>query len=180
MSGKSTAAFFSNSAKSAFVYGVGCHTSLSFVFCTIVCDIDTSSPSLPLLYLKTTPSVAISFASLSLNNLGPRMYGTILPLGLRVVCIGRLSSALSSVSDTVRKLAGDGTYSTFFVVFKGNSGVPSVSDCAGNCVGPSLSVSTELGLSFACLGFLNGLETVLTVRAEYVLALDCHACLSIL
>jgi hypothetical protein len=40
-------------------------------------------------------------------------------------------------------------------------------------------VSKEIGLSFACLGFLNGLETVLTVRAEHALALDCQLCLSI-
>ena len=54
-----------------------------------------------------------------------------------------------------------------------------MSDCGGNCVGPSLSLSRDLDLSFAGLGFLNGLETVLTVRAEHALALDCQPCLSI-
>ena len=93
--------------------------------------------------------------------------------------MGTLSSS-SSVSDTVLKLAGEGTYSLFAVVFGFKSGGPSLSDCGGNCVGPSLSVSRELGLSFACLGFLNGFETVLTVRAEQALGLDCQPCLSIL
>ena len=53
-------------------------------------------------------------------------------------------------------------------------------DCGGNCVGPSLSVSRELGVSFACLGFLNGFVTELTFLAEQALALDCQPRLSIL
>ncbi len=78
-----------------------------------------------------------------------------------------------SVSDNVHKLAGEGTYSLFLVVLGLKSGGLSLSDCGGNCVGPSLSLSGDLDLSFAGLGFLNGLETVLTVRAEHARALDC-------
>jgi hypothetical protein len=73
----------------------------------------------------------------------------------------------------------EGTYSVFFVVVMPNSGVPSFSDLAGNCVGPSLSVSSELGVPLACLGFLKGLVTVFTVRVEHTLALDFYATLSI-
>jgi hypothetical protein len=66
------------------------------------------------------------------------------------------------------------------VVVMPNSGVPSFSDLPGNCVGPSLSVSTELGVTpLACLGFLKGLVTVFTVHVEHALALDFHATLSI-
>ena len=43
-----------------------------------------------------------------------------------------------------------------------------------------MAVSRELGVSFACLGFLNGFETVLTFVAEQALALDCQPRLSIL
>jgi hypothetical protein len=109
----------------------------------------------------------------------PGIHPTTVSLCLKAICRGILSCS-SSVSDTVRKLAGEGTYSLFSVVFGFKSGGLSLSDCGGNCVGPSLSVSRKLGLSFACIGFLNGFETVLTVRAEQALALDCQPCLDIL
>ncbi len=111
-----------------------------------------------------------------------------LGLDLRVASIGTLSSS-SEDTDKVRKLAGEGMYSEFFVFssknsLMGTSLVPSLSNLACNCVGPSLSVSSfstvltgELSLSLACLGFLNGFLTVCTgdlERAEQVLPLDCH------
>jgi hypothetical protein len=65
------------------------------------------------------------------------------------------------------------------VVVNCKTGELTFSSCAGNCVGPSLSLSTELGVSLAGLGFLNGLETDSTLRALHALALECHACLSI-
>jgi hypothetical protein len=67
--------------------------------------------------------------------------------------MGTLSYS-SSVFDTVRKLAGEGTYSVFFVVVMPNSGVPSFSDLPGNCVGPSLSVSSKLGVTPLALSWL--------------------------
>ena len=102
--------------------------------------------------------------------------------------IGTLSSS-SEDSDKVRKLAGEGMYSEFFVLSSTNSSmaksvVPSLSNLACNCVDPSLSVSSlstvltgALSLSLACLGFLNGFLTVFMgglERAEQALALDCH------
>jgi hypothetical protein len=86
-------------------------------------------------------------------------------------------------------------YSEFFVFSNTNSSmaislVPLLFAVASNCVGPSLSVSSSstvltgtLGVSFTCLGFLNGLLSEFKCcleRAEHALALDCHVPISIL
>ncbi len=86
-------------------------------------------------------------------------------------------------------------YSELFVFSNTNSPisksvVPSLFAVACNFVGLSLSVSSfpavlneTLGVSFTCLGFLNGLPSEFEgslERAEHALALDCLAPFSIL